>query len=485
MKLLAAAAMSAAPISAFAKDVPPTPEGAQKLSDVFASYLGKPAAGAPAAVTVTTEGDHYLATIDLANLYAPLGGAGVAVDPALLKYMLTQQDDGTWRVAVESLPPISLRTPQMKIAYNFSDYKFDGIFDPALAWFKSGQATLAKATVEAHSPQFDETVAVAGVRGTTIGTPAAGGAVSLAAHEEITGVSGSVLPAAGVAKDGADAAPAPVSFEIATGAADVSADGAPIHKLLDIWTFLAAHPSRPEIATDEQAFKALLRALTPAELKLAEKVEVKDIAVGAPQGRFTLAGGKFAFSASTAPGPKGVAEYSVAVEGFSMPPGLLAPAMSDLVPTAFNIGIKASGFDAGAGAEEAINDMHFAGDGPVIAVADRDQIFAKMKGTAPVSIDLLPSHFVAPQIDLTVEGQLHLEGARPSGVLKIHVRNFDKTVAALKALGPLATPQLLGGLALARTLAKTESDGALTWLAEYGADGAVKVNGMPLGKAPQ
>ena len=85
---------------------------------------------------------------------------------------------------------------------------------------------------------------------------------------------------------------------------------------------------------------------------------------------------------------------------------------------------------------------------------------------------------------MTLEGQVHLEGARPSGVLKIHVRNFDNTIAALKALGPLATPQLLGGMVLAKSLGKSESDGALTWVAEYGVDGSIKVNGLPLGKSP-
>jgi hypothetical protein len=43
---------------------------------------------------------------------------------------------------------------------------------------------------------------------------------------------------------------------------------------------------------------------------------------------------------------------------------------------------------------------------------------------------------------------------------------------------------VLGGLALAKTLGKSETDGALTWVAEYGADGSMKVNGLPLGKAP-
>jgi hypothetical protein len=68
--------------------------------------------------------------------------------------------------------------------------------------------------------------------------------------------------------------------------------------------------------------------------------------------------------------------------------------------------------------------------------------------------------------------------------LKVRARNFDKTVAALKAVGPMASPQLIGFLALAKGLGKAEGDGDLTWLAEYGADGSIKINGLPLGKTP-
>ena len=158
--------------------------------------------------------------------------------------------------------------------------------------------------------------------------------------------------------------------------------------------------------------------------------------------------------------------------------------MRDLAPTALNFGIEANGFDLAAGADEAISDLHFAGDGPVISEADRAKILARMKGTGPLTVELLPSHVAAPQVDLTLEGLAHLEGARATGTLKVHVRNFDKTVAALKSLGPAASPQLIGALAVAKSLAKAESDGQLTWVAEYGPDGAVKINGLPLGKAP-
>jgi hypothetical protein len=41
------------------------------------------------------------------------------------------------------------------------------------------------------------------------------------------------------------------------------------------------------------------------------------------------------------------------------------------------------------------------------------------------------------------------------------------------------------GLALAKGLAKSESDGSLSWLVELDAERSIKVNGIPFGKAPE
>src|SRR5260370_10516131 len=194
--LLTAAAIGAFPAAAIAKDLPPTPEGAQKLSDTCSAHLGKPA---PGTATVTAEGDHYVAAFDLAALYAPLAAAGFSVDPALLKYMLTQRDDGTWRVVSDSLPPISVTMKDKKIAYNFGDYKFDGVFDPSLAWFKSGEASVAKLalSLESQKPAFTETADVSTVQATMTGAPAAGGAVPLAVPAGLRGRSFDITPTGG------------------------------------------------------------------------------------------------------------------------------------------------------------------------------------------------------------------------------------------------------------------------------------------------
>ena len=481
--LLAAVAAGALPLSAAAKDVPPTSEGAQKLSAIFAAYLGKPPAGAPPAVSVAPEGGHYAVTVSLGSLAAPLEQAGFSMDPVVVKYALTEQDDGTWHVAGAELPPIAARTKDGSVAYNFTAYAFDGIFDPALATFKSARAGVDKMTADIQAPALRETVGSGPIQATLGATPASNGAVSTVAHEEISNLSiaASVTPQPGKASP--DAKPVDFKLQLARAVVDLGLDGASIRKALDLWAFLVAHPTRPEIAANEAAFKALLRALMPTEAKGSEKIEAQNVAVDAQQGSFGLANAKFSLAAAVAPGPKGSVEYHLAMDGLAMPPGLLPPPMRALAPTAIDFGVRASGFDFAAGADEAINDMHFAGDGPVIAQDDGPKILARIKGAAPLVVELLPSHVVAPQVDLTLEGQARLEGVRPSGTLKVRARNFDKTIAALKAAGPMASPQVIGILALAKGLGKADGDD-LSWVAEYGADGSIKVNGLPLGKSP-
>jgi hypothetical protein len=73
---------------------------------------------------------------------------------------------------------------------------------------------------------------------------------------------------------------------------------------------------------------------------------------------------------------------------------------------------------------------------------------------------------------------------KPTGSVTIHLKDFDKTMAAVKAAGPEIEKQAAPVIAMAKGLAKTDPDGTLTWVAEAGADGSIKVNGLPLGKMP-
>ena len=71
-----------------------------------------------------------------------------------------------------------------------------------------------------------------------------------------------------------------------------------------------------------------------------------------------------------------------------------------------------------------------------------------------------------------------------SAAMTFHMRGFDKTMAAVKALGPDVAGKAMPALALAKGLGKSESDGSLSWLVELTPDRSMMVNGIPFGKAP-
>ena len=288
----------------------------------------------------------------------------------------------------------------------------------------------------------------------------------------------------GAARDAPAADAQPYSVNVKTGqlSADVKLDGLKTHPLLDLWAFLVAHPTRPELAANEAAFKSLLAAALASQAKIEETASVDKIAAQIPQGQVTIDSAKF--GASGALGPTGAFGEHFEANGLTLPADLIPAPFGGFAPTAFAIGFRASGFDVASASAEMIADLHLAGDGPAIAPDDAAKIRAKLIGPDGIVIDIEPSHIVAPLLDISFEGHIVYKGAKPTGKLTVHMRNFDKTQAALKTLGPEVEKKAAPMLAMAKGLAKTDGDGSLTWVGEIGADGVMKVNGLPLGKSP-
>lgn len=471
--LIGATALCAIPLAALAGDVAPTPDGAQKLGDLFTQYLGKGAA------SVAVEGDRYAVAMDFAKLLAPLAAEGVSIDVGPLKANLVQQSDGSWRVTQDGYPPIAAKTKEGGSSVQVEGYKFDGLFDPALYGFRSADAKMDKVNLAAQTPEVDETIAIGPLHMTGTGTAAAGGGYSGDWREEAGQMTMVVNP-----KKSDGPQPAPVSIKAGGVSFGITLDNMRMRELLDLWAFFVAHPSRTALAGDEDALKAKLRGLIPLADTFAETVAAQNVEIDTSKGPAKLGEFKMFFAADKFPS-KSDTEIRFAASAIAPPPGVVPQGLSDLVPTAIDVDIKYGGYDYAAAAEETINDMRLAGEGPVISDADRPKIQAKLTGGGPLVFTILPSHIVAPQLDLSVEGSFQLFGARPVGKITIKARNFDNTFAAIKGAGQqIATPQLIAALTLAKGLGKSGSDGSLTWVAEYGADGAIKVNGLALGKAP-
>ncbi len=475
VRLVLGVALATSP--ALAGDKPATLEGADKLQALFDRFL-PPAASGPAFVTVKAGGQDYLVSAELAALNGVFKAVGVAAfyEPATLLYKLFEQDDGEWRLVQDSMPRIVSHANDATSTIDIQNYKQTVIVDPALAWWRSGSGSADRGALTMHSPKADEAFDFGPVSTNYTTTVNADQTVSTAVKEEIDEVA---FKFSSPAKDGA---PVSASGRFDKVAFHLGADGLKTLKVFDLASLLSAH--RADLAAHEAELKGLLKDLAAPGLKLAEGGEASKLMVSSPYGAIALAGVKFAVGVANG-GPRSAIEATVAAEGLSLPVALAPPAAADLTPSKIDLTATLTGFDIAAGANEAIADMKLGGPGPVVSDEDSAKAAAALLGAGPLQIQLAPSHVVAPALDADLQGALQWTENRASGRMTIRMRGFDKTMAAVEALGPEVAAKSVPMLAMAKGLARTESDGSLSWLVELASDRSIKVNGVPLGKAPK
>ena len=473
---------------AFAKDLPADAAGAKTIADFLVTYGGKTLAAAPG-LSITPDGTGYVVALDLAALNASVKALGVTYAPAIVKYHVVHQDDGAWRIDAMDFPVISASNTvgdkTVAVTFDMGALKGSQLIDPAISWVRSGDTTMDRAHVAVKGPGIDENIQFGAATSSFATKPGADGALTTTLKETLNGIQGTVAidPKEANPKAPANAAPVNTSFKSDALVIEGVLNGLKSKPLTDLWAFLVAHPTRPELADNEAAFKTLLTAALATQPSADGAQTLKALSVQTPQGVF--AADSFTFGGGVAAtGPTSRFEERFGAMGLKLPPGIVPAMYADFTPSAFDISFKVGGFDLNAAGLEATTDMHLAGDAPPVSKEDNEKVFAKLTGAGPVTVEIPPSHIVAPQLDLAFEGKgAYVMGGKPTGALTVHIRNFDKTMTALKGLGPDMEKQLLPTLAMAKGLAKPDGDG-LKWVAEIGADGVIKVNGLPLGKSP-
>ena len=471
-----AAALFAFP--ALAADKPATTEGAEALKALIARFFPAAEAGASPLVTVAAEGAHYLVSADLGALNALLKETGVTYDPAKIVTTAVEQDDGNWRVAMDSLPRIGFHSDDATGSLDLTNFRSTALINPAIAWLLSGSGSTDKGTFQVQNPKITQTIDF-GPAQETIATNVAGdGSVSTEVKEEIAELG---LKAAGT---GDNEAPLNFSGRIEKALINLGVDGFKSRKAFDLWSLVAAHPARPDLASHEAELKGLLKDLAAPGLKLNEGLEAQKVVVTASLGAIALSDLKYQFGAANA-GPQSAINLNVSAEGLSLPVGLLPPNAGALTPSKIDIAATLKGIDIAAAANEWISDLSLQGDGPVLSDDNAAKVEAAFISAGPVQIDFAPSHVIAPAVDVDFAGLIRLDHNKPTAAITIHARSFDKTMAAVKDLGPDIAGRAMPGLALAKGLAKSESDGSLSWLVELDAERSIKINGIPFGKAPQ
>ena len=461
---------------------PATPEEAGRLTAVFERYLGHAGPGAPASVTVTPEGSAYRASFDLKAMARPLESLGVSLDPATETLLLTPNDDGTWKVAADTLPPMTVHMKDQTIVMRASTYRFEGAFDPKLGAFINSTFHQEGMTSDQDSPATSQHQRIGRIDGTMTSVPTDGNTASVDAQYTLGDMSDEVTiqppkPQASVAVT-PSAAPMAFSYKLPTGAGSLSAAKVRTNSLLDLWAFLVAHPSHDALAAAQDDLRGLLRAALPLLASLKEAGSADDFALTTQVGAFSAhrIAGSLALDGLAGTGSMAL---TLSFDGLKVPSQDLPAWTVGFLPTAVDLKPTLTGFHFDEMMREAVNDFDLKTSEPF--TPEQDQRLGHLVWPGDGKLTLGPSRIATGLLDITLQGEGTI-GSEPAGKLTVSASGLDKAIAALQqatASDPSAQ-QVLAQFILAKTLAKPGPDGSSVWEIEAGAAGTVTVNGTPL-----
>lgn len=474
---------------AFAGDVAGNDAGTKTVTEFIAAYLGK--ATLPS-VKITTEGAGYLVSFDLGAATAAMKGVGVTYDPATMKFRVFQQDDGQWRVELASFPPISAHADapgkpgggKLDIKVEAAKFVQTMLLDPKLNWISSIKGGADKFSFTERGPgieeffefgklSFDSTTKT-GASGLTFTVNEPFATLNLVLDIDPKGVNPEVK---------GESKPVHVSAQGEGGKVSLALTEFQPAPLLDAWKFAVAHPQRADLARDADKLKSVVAALFADHFRMNEAFSLDKLNVTSEVGPVAIEGAGVGVEIINAGAASGLSEH-FAARAIKLPDGLLPPMYAPLVPTSFEFGFKATGFDVESAAQEWLADAKFEGDGPVLSAEDQAKVGAKLLGPKPILVEILPAHILAPSLDLAFEGKATIANNQPTGTITVKLSHADKTISALQGMGPEAQKQLVPVIAMVKGLGKPGPDGSLVWVCEVGKDHVMKVNGLPLGKAP-
>jgi hypothetical protein len=476
--------------AAYAADKPADDSGVKSITDFLASYAGK--ATLPS-IKVEKDGAGYRVSFDISTAAASLKSAGVSYDPAVLQFKVFEQDDGQWRVESGPLPPISAKVDpppgrknavKLDVRVEATNLKHVTLLDPKINWISDSHGGADKASMVERGPGVEEFMELGGVKFQAKTASGASGLTTTASEPF-----GSVNFVMDVDPKGVDRAtggpakPVHVSAQGEDGAIDFALKDFQPGPLLDAWRFVVAHPQPADYAHDFEALKPVLSALAGDRAGLEESLRLDKLHVLTEAGPVVIDGAAVQIGAANAGADTGFSEHFSA-RSIKLPEGLAPPIYAPVIPTSFDVGFHAHGFDVEGAVQEWLADAKASGDEIAISDADKEKVRKKLVGARPVVVDIPLSHIRGPSLDLAFEGKITIDASQPTGAVTLTVRNFDQTAQAVQGLGPQAAQQMTPVIAMAKGLAKPGQDGALVWICAVGPDHVVKVNGLPLGKAP-
>ena len=454
-----------------------TPEEAQRLAGLIESYLGK----TPGVVAVAVNGDGYDLVIDAAPFFKTLESQGNSASLSPLRYHLTDQGGGKWLVTLDQRLDFSLSIEkQLQFKGSVGNYKSTGIFSAEMGAFESGHTSVADMT-------FVEDVTAPGQAPVHVDAAVKSlEAVSSASFSLAGGLDGSVTLTAGGFSENIDmpapegsAMPVHVALTGGGMSETISYSGL---KWLEAWQiagWFKDHPTEAAVKTGHAELAALMRKALPVFGSIKIDASMDNLEAGTVLGTFGAKAMRAGLVMNGAVAD-GLFGESLAVEGLTMPPGIVPPFANDIAPLSASIGFKVTDFDLAAPAKLLLDHLEKTSDDPSPEMQQQLQSALMPKGEVKITLD--PGSLVSKALTVDYQGSMMAGvGTKPSGEAVVKAKGLDELIKILQAAPvEMGLEQGIYGILAAKGFGKTEADGAITWKAEMTREGAVTVNGVPM-----
>ncbi len=455
---------------------PVTPQGAQRLAEVFQTYLGSYAG----LVTVTPSGETYEVKVDPSHLISDLsaqGGSG-SVTPMMLT--LTDMGDGKWNVAQEGPFAVALDVPGIiKLDVSAENQTWSGVFDESLKAFETSKGeiiglSLTEALTQPGKPEMNVSYKIEKMSVESSAKAGAAGGVDGTMQYAVSGLDETFTLPPSPQMPG----PMDVNIKVESYTADGKVAAVRTAEILDLWAWFVAHPDEAAVKAEFGAMKDKLRAALPIFDNMILTGTMSNLTGTTPFGSLSADTAAVAIDVNGIKAD-GKLREQVALSGLKLPTDLMPIWVPPLLPDALTLDVTVDSFNLAAPAQILLDEMK---PDEKLTPEVNTQLLQAFLPDGRVAVALGPSGVGSGMYDLSVTGNLSAGPAMPMpvGNALIEITGLDAVMDALQSAPPEVSQQAIPGIMMARGLAKPEGDDKYSWAIEMGEGGKVTVNGVDL-----
>ncbi len=454
-----------------------TPEGAAELTATLQTYLGATAG----VVSVAPEGEAYGVKIDFTPLLAKLPPEAGTATVTPITFQLTDNGDDTWAYTQDQSFAFTLKSPgTADISANIANLKSTGTFDEALQSFSTSTSTLTDVQVkelvtDPAGSATDVQYSVASTQYDSTAVVGANGGVDSTMTYSATGFAETfTIPG------GEGMPPTVISLRADDYTGNGVVEGLRPDAVYKLVAFFVANPEAAAIAAKQGDLKTIVTEGLPIFAHLVANAAMNGVSVETPMGPVGIASAKVDVEANGIV-EQGLVREAIAVNGLTLPPGLVPEWAATLVPSDVTLDFGLSRFNLDAPVRLFLQAADLTKQPPVGPEVEQ-QLLAALLPEGVVDLTIAPGTTTAPDYTLGYTGTLAFgpQTTVPVGKATVSLTGMEKVTATIQAAPPEINQQFAPFLAMATGMAKPGEAGALVWELETTAAGGMLINGTDL-----